>query len=275
MESETRSWAVRLLAVDLDGTLLDDERRLTEDGADAIRRATKQGVIVALASGRIYPSMRPFAEALGLQGPFVCANGGHVIGPGGEELRFHSFDVGSREIIIDFAIAKQLHLNAYTREELLFLQETPWSQVYRSRVRSVIPRVAKINELLSTSISKMMLVGEPSQMQSLRQEIEPMLNSEVTRVTESEPEYLEFLSPDAHKGSGLAEVARVLGIRQEETAAIGDYLNDVEMLEWAGISAAVENAPQAARDAADVLVESNEKGGVARFIDSYVLNRQE
>lgn len=274
-QSETQAWGVRLLAVDLDGTLLDDRRQLNPESADAIRRASKQGVVVVLASGRIFPSMRPFAKALGLTGPFVCANGGHVIDPSGEELHFHSLNQEARKVIIEFALNKGLHLNAYTRDELLFLQETSWSQVYRSRVRAVIPRVAKTEELLSASISKMMLVGEPSEMAALRSEIEPRLDPNFARVTESEPEYLEFLSPQAHKGSGVAAIAQMLGIRQEETAAIGDYLNDIEMLQWAGISAAVENAARETRAIADVLVESNENGGVARFIDSYVLNRQE
>ncbi len=274
-ESETRPSAIRLLAIDLDGTLLDYQRQLTLDGAAAIGRARDCGVVVVLASGRIFPSMRPFAEAMGIVGPFVCANGGHVIDATGNELEFHSLDLKARRTIIDFALTKGLHLNAYTRDELLFLQETPWSQVYRSRVRAVIPRVAKIEELLSASISKMMLVGEPKEMPSLRKEIEPTLDPMCARITESEPEYLEFLSPIAHKGSGLAAIAQSMGIRREETAAIGDYLNDVEMLEWAGISGAVENAAQATREVADVLVESNENGGVARFIDLYVLSRQE
>lgn len=91
----------------------------------------------------------------------------------------------------------------------------------------------------------------------------------------SEAEYLEFLSAKANKGEGLREIARRKGIERHEIAAIGDYSNDVPMLEYAGVSAAVSNASDDCKAVADRIVESNEEGGVASFVDSILSNRRQ
>ena len=203
-QKKVRAAQTRLLAVDLDGTLLNGDRRLNAESAKAVARALDRGVTVVLASGRIYPSMKPFAKALGLTGPLICANGGHIVNGDGTDLTFHCLAPSARETVIEFAIEHRLHLNAYTRDELLFLQETPWSEVYRSRVTAVSSRLASVEELLTCSISIMMLVGEPISLPAYRKAIEPMLDRAIVRVTESEPEYLEFLFAGAAWRSLLA-----------------------------------------------------------------------
>lgn len=266
---------IRLLAIDLDGTLLNDERLVTPGSAEAIMRARSSGVTVALASGRIFPSLRPFAEQLGLTGPFICANGAHILDFEGGEIAFKELDRAARSAVIDVAEAMDLHLNAYTRTELLLLRETEWSEMYRRRARAVVPRIADRAELLDAEISKMMLVGAPTDIAKIRAQIEPEMEALSVRLTESEPEYLEFLAPGAHKGAALEEISKRMGVARTETAAIGDYLNDVEMLSWAGFSAAVENAAEEAKCVSDVVVRSNEEGGVVQFIDSHILNGRE
>lgn len=261
--------------MDLDGTLLDNERRLVASSADAIRRATKRGIHVALASGRIHASMRPYALEMGLEGPFICSNGAHVLGCAGEEIEFHALHVHTRRIVIDFALDRRIHLNAYTRSELLYLHESPWLELYRSRVRSMVPRQTEIAEILEIELAKLLLVGEPAEIADLRLAMEPSLDPSLARITESEPEYLEVLNPLADKGHGLQVLAKSLGIEREETAAVGDYYNDVEMLRWAGFSGAMAGGVDEVKKAAEVILPSNEDGGVGCFIDSYVLNGQE
>jgi hydroxymethylpyrimidine pyrophosphatase-like HAD family hydrolase len=94
-----------------------------------------------------------------------------------------------------------------------------------------------------------------------------MIDPAVARPTESEPEYLEFMHPLWNKGNGLRLLAEYMNIPQEQTAAIGDYLNDLEMLQYAGYSGAVANGAEAVRMIADVIAPSNDDGGVAWFID--------
>lgn len=271
----TAAPAIRLLAIDLDGTLLDDDRKLVPKSADAVCRALSAGIVVVLASGRTEPSMRPYATSLGIEGPLVCANGAHVLGLEGQELAHHPVPREPAEVVIDYAQEHGFHLNAYTRDELLFLKQSEWGELYKHRLRSMTPRLATKTEMLGTALSKLMLVGEPSQIPKVREDIQPLIQPEAARLTESEPEYLELLSPMADKSVGVAAVAASLGIPAESCAAIGDYLNDLEMLRWAGLSAAVANARSEVKSVVRYVVKSNEEGGVAEFIDSVLLRGRE
>mgnify|MGYP001807295667 FL=1 len=87
----------------------------------------------------------------------------------------------------------------------------------------------------------------------------------------SEADYVEFLPVGIHKGRGLQILCETLGVRAEEVAAIGDYFNDQEMLEWAGYAGAMGGAPEALRAKADIVVSGHDEGGVANFVES-ILN---
>jgi hypothetical protein len=261
---------IRLIAIDMDGTLLSPERRLTPEAVQAVDRAHRAGLTIALASGRAQLSLRPFALELDIVGPLICSNGAHVLGADGRELAHIPVPTSAREIILDFAVDNGLHLNAYTRDELLFLDDSPWGNEYQRRLRSITPRMASRAEILTIALSKLMLVGEPDQIPWARRELESRLAPNSVRITESEPEYLEFLALDADKSIGLATVAASLGVRPEETAAIGDYLNDVEMLRWVGFSGAMANAHDEVKRIADVIVSSNEEAGVPQFLNMIV-----
>jgi len=262
---------IRLLAIDLDGTLLTPSRTIEPKSIEAINRATEAGVIVLLASGRIRPSMSKFAQIVGLaNGPMICGNGTHAMLSSTEELFYRPLDRLAQDTLIAYAQANDLHLNLYSRDHFYFLKDTAWGDIYRSRVETIVP------ETLTTSphevpCIKAMIVDEPERIAGHLAHLGPTMEPLGTRATESEPEYLEFMDSGASKGDALAAMADRLGIMQSESAAIGDYLNDVEMLEWAGLSGAMGNGHPAAKSAANVVVRSNEQGGVAEFIEQFVL----
>ncbi len=262
---------IRLLAIDLDGTLLTRERRPHPESTRAIRRAIGAGVTVALASGRVRPSMRPFAEEIGLEGPMVCGNGAHVLGPNGDEILHDPLPADAFEVVRRYAEEEGVHLNMYTRHELLFLHETPWGDVYRSRVAVTEPRLTTLDEIRAQVVTKAMIIDDPESIPRHKASLAPLLGGRA-HMTESEPEYLEFLSPSADKGTGLRALAEFLGIAREETAAIGDYLNDLGMLRWAGLSAAMGNAAEPVKQAAQRVMPTNDEGGVGTFIDTWVLH---
>lgn len=264
---------IRLLAIDLDGTLLSHDKKIATESVEAIKAAQDAGILVVLASGRIRPSMMPFAKMLRLdQGPMISGNGTHVMGPEAKELyRLHlSHDL--MQVIIDYATINDLHLNLYTTDRLYFLRDTPWGDLYKSRVETVIP------EILGSDISeleylKAIIVSDPEPMPRHREKILTKIGNSHVRATESEAEYLEFMDERATKGYAIAHLAASLGIEQEETAAIGDYLNDLEMLEYVGLSGAVGNAHPTIKNIANAVVSSNDLGGVSEFIHQIVLKQ--
>lgn len=262
---------IQLLAIDLDGTLLTHDKQIPARSREAIHRAKKTGVAVVLASGRIRPSMRKFSDQLDLsEGPMISGNGTHVSLEPTLDLLHDPLVARGLEIISSYAEANDVHLNIYTPTRLFFLKETAWGDLYRSRVETVVPETYS-SDLGGEHCLKALIVDSPDRMPTHTQNLLAELTGFNIRATESEPEYLEFMSSTASKGSALVALAKRLGIPIEDTAAIGDYLNDLEMIQVAGLSAAVSNAHSLVKETANVVVSSNEEAGVAEFIDEFVL----
>lgn len=267
--------AIHLLALDLDGTTLTHERKIHPDNLASVGNALAQGVRVVLASGRIITSMLPFARELGIVDGMICCNGAHVVGPAGEELAHHQLDPAVVSILLDYAGRLGVHVNLYSRERLYSVGLNEWGQTYYRRVSSMHPTIVSLAEAESVCVTKFMIVDDPRAIAGHKETLEKILKDSPVRVTESEPEYLEFLNPKADKASGLQLLAGHFDIARANTAAIGDYLNDLEMIQWAGVSGAVFNAIDIIRNSATYVVKTNDDAGVAQFIDSVVLNQQE
>ncbi|MFN3685039.1 MAG: Cof-type HAD-IIB family hydrolase [Fimbriimonadaceae bacterium] len=263
---------IRLLAVDLDGTLLDSDRRPHPRSAEALRRCRRAGVKVVLASGRVALTMAPFADEIGLERTFVCCNGAHVLDSVAGEVLHTPLPAEAALEILDFGRRRSLQTNLYFRDRIAFGFRSAFGDVYLSRVRFAVVDGVADDEIQRDPPTKMMLLAEPSELERHRPEAEALASRLGLRTVLSEPDYLEFLVPTADKGSGLRALSRRLGIAREACAAIGDYSNDVEMLRWAGISAAMANGNDEAKRAAALVVSSNDEGGVAEFVERFVLD---
>jgi len=260
----------KLAALDLDGTTLTSAREPHPDVFDAIREAQAAGITVVLASGRIHSSMERFAKALGVDYPVVCANGAHVLGNGGKELAHVGLDASAGKVVWDYAAERGLHINLYARSELFYRAETQWSDLYHERLGFRLGEVSPRETALSHDITKLMIVDDPSTIAGHRRHFETVLDPNLVRLTESEPEYLEFLNPVADKSFGVRTVAESMGISRDEVAVLGDYLNDLEMIRWAGLGACVANAHPAVVSEASRTFAANNHGGAAEFLRSLV-----
>jgi len=263
---------IDLLAVDIDFTLVDAERRIPEANARALRGAREAGMHIVLASGRIASSLRLFAEELGLPTPLVACNGAFVLDEAGDVLADHRLGQEVVEVVVRECERRGVHLNVYADDKVHFAQESAMAEMYLRRARRSVPVILPWAALTRLQPNKLIAVGEPRILEDLRLWAEEALPGGSSVVTYSEPEYLEFLCPDCDKGTGLASIAGTLGVPRERTAAIGDYLNDVPMLAWAGHSAAVANAVPEAKAAADVVVGSHEECGVAEYVAMLLKN---
>jgi Cof subfamily protein (haloacid dehalogenase superfamily) len=197
----------------------------------------------------------------------ICANGGHLIAPEGDDAVVHHLDQASLDTVLEYSEAHQIHISIYTRDRLYFLRDTDWGEAYSRRVRSVRPITMPPDEVRRQPVLKLLLMDHPDRIPGHIQAMAPRIDPNRCRMTESEPEYLEFMPSHVSKGAALASLAGNLGIPQNRVAAVGDYLNDLEMLTFAGHSAAMSNGAEATKLAADRVVRSNDEGGVAEFID--------
>ena len=269
---------VRLLALDLDDTLLRSDLTISYRTRNAIKRAESAGVTVVLASGRIPAAMEQFARLLGMHrrpGYLICNNGtmiqeshtGNII----HEVRL---EAGTALIAFDLADAEGFPVQIY-EDDIMYVSRRNEFTEYDQKLtglRQVV--VENFRAMVSGGCHKLLIPGDPALLTPLEKLVRAYLGDDITLFT-SKPYFLEILPSRTDKGSALAKIAGFLGVKREETLAIGDSMNDEAMLRWAGTSVAMANGDQRIKNIAALVTErTNDDDGVAEIIENYVLAKK-
>lgn len=259
----------RLVALDMDDTLLEEDLTLSQPCVKRIRAAVDAGIRVVLATGRMFRSALPFAERLGLDGWVIAYNGGMVRAMGGGDLWHRPVPVDDARAMIGVARREGLRLNLFV-DDTLYVEAIDERVRYYTRVAGVEAHpVGDLERALALGPpTKCLFVGDPDQVA----EAAPRLQEEFPglRFTRSKPRYIEVTRRDVHKQAGLAAVAQAYGVPREAVMAVGDADNDATMLAWAGWGVAVANASPEAREAADVVVTQPRGRGVCEAFERFV-----
>lgn len=263
---------IRLIAMDLDGTLLTTNRELHPNHVSALRRASEASITLCLASGRNVLGIRPYFEAANLTGPIVSSNGAYALSANGETLEDRVLDPGVARSILNFCRSQGIQVNAYAQDRVLMASVSEWSELYTRRVVHFEPILTDWDTLVGTAANKLLLIDHPAKIAEYQVALASIIPSSSANPVVSEPEYLEFLAPGVNKLTGVQAVARKMGLNRGQVAAIGDYENDLELVQWASYSGAVANAVPSVLEHATQVFASNDEGGVAEFIDSIVYN---
>jgi hypothetical protein len=241
---------IKLLALDMDGTLLNENKDISAENRRWIRKAREAGVVVCLATGRGRRSLLPYYEQLGLSGaPFVAVNGGEVWQDEERLLRRTPLDLSLNCPLAEIAKEAGAWFWAYGLDG--YLTKDNWEPGFERETWLKFGIYTEDRVALARAKEAVARLGE-------------------LEITNSDPNNLEVNPPGVTKASGLAEVCRLLGISMEETAAVGDSLNDLPMIREAGIGVAMGNAQRAVKEAADAVVATNEEDGVAEVIRRFV-----
>ncbi|MGF1747778.1 Cof-type HAD-IIB family hydrolase [Vibrio cionasavignyae] len=265
----------KLIAIDMDGTLLTSEKKITERTKRAIQAAKEKGVTVVLASGRPINGMLDSVKELGLNSPddyIIHFNGAFVQKTqSGEVLHQKIIDGRSAKEIA--ALAKQLGLycHAFSQElGLITTEANPYTD-HEAEINKLDITVYDFDKLEDDhSIIKAMIVGEPSQLTAGITHI-PSSFKDTYTIVQSAPFFLEFLNPLSNKGEGVSVVAKQLGISPDQVMCFGDAENDHHMIQFAGKGVAMANAMDATKALADYITDSNDEDGVAKAIETFVL----
>jgi len=266
---------VRMLASDLDGTLLRSDGTVSQASRDALAAAEEAGLVVAFVTGRPPRWLHEVADATGHTGVAVSANGAVTYDLHTETvLASHSIDMTLlqqvtsllREAIPDVAFGMEQGLNfAYEAAYRHDWDITPAAD----RSGRPLPRatIGELPELLTVPALKLLARGRGLPADEFMDQVEEVVGDLVTVTRSGHSPLVEISAPGITKASGLAALAESRGVGQQEVAAVGDMPNDVPMLLWAGRSYAVANAHPAAQAAAGtVLAESNDEDAVAHLI---------
>lgn len=267
---------VRCLACDLDGTLLSSENTIPRSVVEAIEqaRAHPRGVRIILASGRTDTFMRRYAVEIGSTSPIISLNGALVKDHKGSVLV--SFPVSdavaaAAEEVTFHPDAAGISLSLFTPDGIVSLDEQPLLPRY---LRAEIEEIRQVRDLRPYHSSTLLLCagGSYNAIQKLSVTFASRFGDRLMRSmyqsgSGSDHFYLEVKDRKINKAVGLRSVIDALGIGRKETAAIGDYSNDLEMCTFAGVSAAMRNGTKELKSVADYVTRlDNDEGGVAEFL---------
>ena len=269
---------IKLIAVDLDGTLLDDAKGLPDVNREALQEAASRGIIIVIASGRMTPRIEPIEDLLGIDCVLIAYNGGKVLAPrreGRATILHKPLPAPVAEIFIRYSQEKGYLLNFY-HDERLYAEDgpsrRPFMDLYTSRTGAPFHVEKDLKRFIGVSPTKLILLASPEETDRLRVEFSEKLKS-LAFITKSEPEYLEIMAPGVNKGSAVKFIAGHYGLGMDEVLALGDADNDMCMLAAAGWGVAVANAAPHVRKAARAVTDrTNNEGGVAEALRRWVLS---
>jgi len=263
---------IRLIAIDLDGTLLDGAKRVSDGTAEAIRGLAARGVKAVIASARPPRSVRPFHRLLGLDTWQINYNGALIWDEVGRRAVFHRPMAAelAREVA---GRARAVHPGVLVSCEVLDRWYTDrFDPAFNTETGKIFPPdvIAPLETFLGQPITKLMLLGSPEAIDGL----EALFAREFAGragMVRTDPDLLQVMDRRVSKAAALREVAAGYGIPLEEAMAIGDAPNDLEMLEESGIAVAMGNAPERVKAAADWTAPSNDEEGVLAALRRYGL----
>lgn len=264
----------RMLALDMDDTLLGRDLRIGQQTAERIRQAKEAGVRVVISSGRMFRAILPYFRQLELTEPAIVYNGALVCQPDGEEPLFHhTIPLEPAREIARCVEEFGSQLNAYIGDWLYVRKQTPEVLRYMERTRVDSTEVGPISDFLREEPTKLLVIhDDPTEIEVLRTRLKAEFGDQLA-ITQSKPYFIEIMARGVSKGQSLAKLARQMGMEREEVIAVGDGLNDLEMVQWAGLGVAVANAVPELRRAADFVTTSCDEEGVAHVIDRFILQR--
>jgi Cof subfamily protein (haloacid dehalogenase superfamily) len=258
-----------LLALDLDGTILDLRLNLDPRDVEALGSIIRAGVTVVACTGRPFPGTLPWVAKLGLDGPIICYQGAQVRMPDGTTILDHGVHHELAMEVIQFARDRGLHVQAYRDDQLIVERDRPEAHEYANHAGMEIHLVGDLDAAMGPTTPKLVIVSTAQTLEAVLPEVRQRWQGRLNAAT-SVPTYLEFTSVESDKASALAFLSERLGIRQDESVAVGDGRNDESMIAWAGLGVAVQGAAPEVIAAADRTIPGPGHGGIKQLADAMI-----
>ena len=264
----------KMIVLDLDGTLTNSKKEVSKRNIEVLQKAMQMGIIVVLASGRPTRGVMPIAEMLELEknnGCILSFNGGRIIDVTTGECLFQ-MDIPEGWLEKIYHLSRKCDVGLLTYEgfdKLITEDDNPYIQLELriNQMQRVTPE--SITKYVTFPVPKYLLTGEPEVIEKAEPLFKQMLGENLN-VFRSDPYFLEILPPKIDKAYCLEKLIEKLNISKEEVIACGDGYNDINMIKFAGLGVAMENANDQAKAVADYITLSTDNDGIAHAVAEFI-----
>ncbi len=269
---------IKLICIDMDGTLLMDQQRVAQVDQEAIKYANDKGVHLAITTGRVYNCAKLYAETIGLKTPIIASNGAFIGGTNGEQIYCNPLNLSDIKQFMELTQEEGLLSYLTANFGIISTLELPDTNIYKV-LNQTLPDQQKIRlEVISTldelapfdgEVLKGVCVGQNadqlSRIKAKLKESCPHLE-----VVSSWNNNFEVMRKGSSKGEAVKQLAEYLKVSPDQVMCIGDSENDLSMLKVAGIAVAMGNATPEVKEVADYITADNKNGGVSQAIYEYI-----
>lgn len=267
----------KVLVLDIDGTLTNSEKKITDETKKAIWTTLESGHKVILASGRPTPGMRRYMEELELKkygGYLLSFNGGCIIDcRTGEIIYQRILPATVVPELYEFAKENNCGLLTYSGEAIISAFEPDEYAELESRINGMEIQVEKnFTEFVKFDVNKCLLTA-PVEIAPKLEKVLQEKYKDVLSIYRSEPFFIEVMPFHVDKAASLAHMLENIGLSKEDVICCGDGFNDISMIKYAGVGVAMGNAQPAVKEAADYITTTNDEDGLVPVIDTFILNQ--
>ncbi|MBN2221828.1 MAG: sugar-phosphatase [Vallitaleaceae bacterium] len=264
----------KLIALDMDGTLLNEDKTISNRTKEAIRELKSKGKKVVLATGRPIHGVKRYVKELDLfdhDDYIVTFNGALVQSTTTNEILLnHPLSLDAYYELYELSKELSVHIHALTDTSVITPKDNPYTQI-EAEINQ-IPLIEQSVESVSkdTLIVKIMFIDEAKKLDQIEKVLPQWVRDQYT-IVRSAKIFLEFLNPLVDKGVGVQAVANKLGLSHENIICVGDAGNDLAMIQYASLGVAMGNATEELKLAANYITHSNNEDGVAHVIEKFML----
>lgn len=263
-----------LIAVDMDGTLLNHKKEISLENQKAIAAARAKGKKVVIATGRPLVGVRRYLEQLNMvtDEDYVIAFNGALVQTAqtGRVISMKTLTWDDYQDLYAVSLTLGVHIHALTQRHVTTPVANPYTDV-EAEINLIETEILPVGDVPKDyTIVKVMFVDEAEKLDAAFEEL-PLWVLEKYTIVRSAEIFLEFLDRSVNKGTGVAAVAAEIGLGKEQIICVGDAGNDLAMIKYAGLGVAMENAFEYVKESADFITHSNEADGVAHVINEFML----
>lgn len=263
----------KMIVLDLDGTLLTKDKKISPKTKQALIDIQKKGKKVVLASGRPFPGMEKYSQELQLDvyGGYVLSfNGVQILDcKSGKIISESSIPVEKCQQVYDLSLIHDTNLITYIDNKIYGEMYCKYADIETTINKMEFVEVDDLIAEIKKPVPKFIMLADGEYVEKILPLVTEELQNDFT-VVRSEPYFLEILPKNVDKGTSLDRLGKLLNIKKEEIIACGDSYNDLTMIEYAGLGVAMENAREDAKNIADFITLSNENDGIAHVVEKFM-----